>query len=99
LKAYALDLGGNYSATNTLSVLSSNTFKLQLAFLDPMPMKTNGLAYNLQLSAGLNGYIQVSTNLSSWVTLTNFSGTNSILTFRDAAATNFTHRFYRAVIP
>ena len=98
-KAYALDLGGNFSLTNTLSVVSSNTFKLQLAFTNSRPMKTNGLVFSLQLSTGLNGHIQVSTNLTSWVTLTNFIGTNTTLNFRDAAATNCSHRYYRAVIP
>jgi uncharacterized repeat protein (TIGR03803 family) len=99
IKAYAVDLGGNYSTTNNLSVLSSNTFKLQLAFTNTLPLKTNGLVFSLQLSAGLNGHIQVSTNLTSWDVLTNFTGTNTTLNFRDPAATNSSHRYYRAVIP
>jgi hypothetical protein len=32
-------------------------------------------------------------------TLTNFTGTNSTLHFRDPAATNSSRRFYRAVVP
>jgi surface antigen len=99
LKAYAVDLGGNYSTTNSLSVVSSNTFMLQLAFTNALPLKTNGLVFSLQLSKGLNGHIQVSTNLTSWTTLTNFVGTNTTLNFRDPAATNSSRRFYRAVIP
>jgi hypothetical protein len=99
LKAYAQDLGGNFSTTNTLSVVSSNSFMLQLAFTNALPLKTNGLVFNLQLSKGLNGHIQVSTNLTSWITLTNFVGTNTTLNFRDPAATNSPHRFYRATIP
>ena len=99
LKAYAVDLGGNYSTTNSLSVVSSNTFMLQLAFTNALPLKTNGLVFNLQLSKGLNGHIQVSTNLTNWTALTNFVGTNSTITFRNPAATNSIHRFYRAVIP
>ena len=63
VKAYAMDLGGNFSTTNSLSVVSSNTFKLQLAFTNAPPLKTNGLVFSLQLSTGLNGHIQVSTNL------------------------------------
>jgi hypothetical protein len=51
------------------------------------------------VSAGLNGHIQVSTNLTGWSALTNFVGTNSTLNFRDPAATSSDHRFYRAVIP
>jgi len=99
LKAYAVDLGGNLSTTNTLSVISSNTFMLQLAFTNSLPMTTNGLVFNLQLSTGLNGHIQVSTNLIDWTSLTNFVGTNSTIMFRDPAATNSARRFYRAVIP
>ena len=99
LKAYALDLGGNFSTTNTLSVISSNTFMLQLAFTNSLPMTTNGLVFSLQLSKGLNGHIQVSTNLTSWLALTNFVGSNATITFRDPAATNSARRFYRAVIP
>ncbi len=99
VKAYAVDLAGNFSTTNSVSVVSSNTFKLQLAFTNALPLKTNGLVFILQLSIGLNGHIQVSTNLTSWTTLTNFVGTNSTITFRDPAATNSNRRFYRATIP
>ena len=99
MKAYAVDLGGNYSTTSSVSVLSSNTFKLQLNFALNQPLTSTGLNFTLQLSSNLNGHIQVSTNLTSWATLTNFVGTNTTLNFRDPAATNSPHRFYRATIP
>ena len=99
VKAYAMDWGGNLSTTNSLSVVSSNTFKLQLNFALSQPLTSTGLNFTLQLSSNLNGHIQVSTNLTSWATLTNFVGTNSMITFRDPAATNFKSRFYRATIP
>ena len=99
LKAYALNLGGNYSITNSVSFVSSNTFALQLVFTNAMPVKTNGLVFNLQLSSGLNGRIQVSTNLIDWNPLTNFVGSNATITFRDPAATNSNQRFYRAIVP
>jgi hypothetical protein len=99
VNAYALNLGGNFSITNSVKFVSSNTFALQLVFTNSQPIKTNGLVFNLLLSTGLNGHIQVSTNLTSWATLTNFVGTNATITFRDPAATNSNHRFYRAVIP
>jgi hypothetical protein len=99
VKAYAMDFAGNFSTTNSVSFVSSNAFKLQLAFTNALPLKSNGLVFSLELSIGLNGHIQVSTNLKSWTTLTNFVGTNSTITFRDPAATNSNHRFYRAVIP
>jgi uncharacterized repeat protein (TIGR03803 family) len=99
LNAYAMDLGGNFSTTTSLSVISSNTFQLVLGFTNAAPLKTNGLFFSLQLSSHLNGHIQVSTNLTSWTTLTNFVGTNATLHFRDPAATNSSHRYYRAIIP
>ncbi len=99
IKAYALNLGGNFSTTNNVSFVSSNAFKLLLAFTVAQPLATNGLNFALQLSPGLNGHVQVSTDLVDWVALTNFVGTNATLNFRDAAATNFNNRFYRAVSP
>ena len=99
IKAYAQDLMGNLSTTSSVSFISSNTFMLQLAFASPQPVASNGFSYALQVSLGLNGHIQVSTNLQNWTVLTNFVGTNNTLHFRDAAATNLNLRFYRAVIP
>ncbi len=99
IKAYALDLDGNHSLMKTLNIISSNTFNLQLNFTNAQPLNTNGVTFTLQLSKGLNGHIQVSTNLINWTALTNFVGTNTDITFRDPAATNFSKRFYRAVIP
>ncbi len=99
IKAYALDSGGNFSATNSVSFVSSNAFKLELSFPSSQPLVTNGLNLALQLSPGLNGHILVSTNLADWATLTNFVGTNASLNFLDATATNLNLRFYRAVIP
>jgi hypothetical protein len=97
IKAYALNLGGNVSPTNSVNVVSSNTFNLQLTFTLAKPLASNGLSFSLLVSTGLNGQIQVSTNLLSWTTLTNFVGTNSTINFRDSAATNFNQRFYRAL--
>ena len=99
VKAYAMDLGGNLSVTNSVSFVSSNAFMLQLAFTTVQPLATNGLNFALQLSPGLNGHVQFSTDLVNWVTLTNFVGTNATLNFRDATATNYNQRFYRAVVP
>lgn len=99
IKAFAVDGSGNFSTTNSVNVVSSNTFKLQLVFTNTTPLKTNGLNFQLQLSTGLNGQIQYSTNLQNWLLLTNFVGTNASLNFRDAAATNSARRYYRAVIP
>jgi hypothetical protein len=99
IKAYAVDPGGNVSPDVSVSFVSSNAFKLELAFTMVQPLMTNGLNFNLQISPGLNGHIQVSTNLLDWTTLTNFVRTNASINFLDTAATNFDQRFYRAVIP
>ena len=99
INAYALNLGGNFSTTNSVSFVSSNAFKLLLAFTVAQPLATNGLNFALQLSPGLNGHVQVSTDLVDWLTLTNFVGTNATIYFRDVAATNLNQRFYRAVTP
>jgi hypothetical protein len=99
LKAYAVDLGGNFSTNSSVSFVSSNAFELQLGFATLQPLATNGLNFVLQVSTGLNGHVQVSTDLVDWVTLTNFIGTNSIINLYDEAATNFNQRYYRAVAP
>ena len=99
VKAYALDSTGNYSATNSVSFISSNTFLMQLSFAASQPLTSTGLNLSLQISPRLNGHIQVSTNLTTWAALTNFAGTNTAFNFRDPAATNSNQRFYRAVIP
>ena len=99
LSAYAQDLGGNFSTTTTVSFVSSNAFKLQLFLPSGQPLATNGFNFTLQISPGLNGHIQGSTNFADWVMLTNFAGTNTTLNFRDPAATNLGQRYYRATIP
>jgi len=37
-----------------------------------------------------------STNLLDWITLTNFTGTNTVLKFTDPDAASLDRRFYRA---
>lgn len=99
LNAYALNLGGLYSPTSSISIFSSNAFKLQL---NAGAWATNGFNFSLLVSTNLYGHVLYTTNLggtNGWNTLTNFAGTNGTLNFRDAAATNDARRFYRAVIP
>jgi hypothetical protein len=99
IKAYAVDLGGNASMTNTVSVVSSNTFNLRLGFRSAQPMTSDGLHLSLEVSLGISGRIEVSTNLEDWTTLTNFASTNATMQFRDSTVTNYHWRFYRAVAP
>ena len=98
-KAYALDWGGNYSATSSVSFYSGNAFKLFLTFDTNKPMWTNGLKFTLQLSSNLTGHLEYSTDMIHWVKWTNFRGTNSAIAFHDPDATNSPRRFYRALVP
>jgi hypothetical protein len=98
-RAYAVDSAGNFSITNQVRVISSNSAHMELAITNLIPLKEAGMEFSLQLPAGVSGHIEVSTNLMNWETLTNFVGTDSTITFRDPAATNFNHRYYRAVTP
>jgi hypothetical protein len=110
LVIYAVDTTGNYSKTNsrvlTFTPATAAVVKISgtvnantLAITDWVYAATNGFSLTLQSSSSQNGRIQVSTNLTSWETLTNFTGTNSPLIFNDPASKDSTHRFYRAVSP
>jgi len=99
VKAYAVDSSGNFSITNSVNFYSSNTFELQMSFAAAEPLTPAGLNFNLQISPGLNGQIEVSTNLITWSAFTNFVGSSTNVSYRDTSATNVSRRFYRAVIP
>jgi len=100
LKAYSVDLAGNLSTTSSVSFVSSNTFQLFLGLTTNLTLTSTGLTVRLQLSPGLNGQVQSSTNLVNWTVLTNFlGGTNTVLNIRDPGAATNSQRFYRAVIP
>jgi hypothetical protein len=62
-------------------------------------MASNGLQLSLDVSRGISGRLEVSTNLEDWATLTNFVSTNTTMQFLDSAATTLNRRFYRAVVP
>lgn len=97
-KAFVPDLGGNHSAPVATNVVVSNAFNLRLVFPRAQPLTTNGLNFSLESSPGLSGYIQVSTNLMTWETLTSFTATNPIMHFCDPGATHSRLRFYRAIV-
>ncbi|MGH8025072.1 MAG: InlB B-repeat-containing protein, partial [Limisphaerales bacterium] len=97
LNIYAMNLGGNYSPTNSLRLISTNAVKLQFGLVS-RPKTGRGFNLNLKLSPGLSGRIEVSTNLIDWNVLTNFSETNGTITIYDPNATS-PQRFYRAITP
>jgi hypothetical protein len=97
LRFYAMNLGGNYSPTNSLSLISTNAAAIQFGLMS-RPQNGTGFNLNLKLSPGLSGRIEVSTNLIDWDVLTNFAETNGALNIYDPNATT-PQRFYRAVVP
>jgi hypothetical protein len=50
-------------------------------------------------SVGSNYTLEASTSLTSWTSLFGFGCTNSPTVLLDTSATNFSRRFYRAVVP
>ena len=87
------------ATTTFLSYVTAITTVPRLTVTASPALTPKGFTFNLPPTSGLNGLIQVSTNLATWSTLTNFIGTNITLNILDPAATNGTRRFYRAVIP
>ena len=99
VRAYSVDTSGNASITNSISFVSSNAFTLHLGVSSSHSMTNGGPDLSLDVSPGLNGRIEASTNLVNWTTLTNFVSTNSVIYFRDPGFTNCDRRFYRAMVP
>ena len=111
LMAYAQDLGGNYSVTNSIRLVATNVVTLKLIVSDPgalvLPRKTakgqaaaeEGFAFAVEVSTSVDGRIEYSTDLVHWTNLAPFTGTNQVIKFHDPAAANAGQRFYRAVVP
>ena len=71
----------------------------KLGFGSAHPLTSSGLDLSLEGLPGFTYNVEAATNFTDWIPLTNFVSTNSMMYFRDAAATNFNRRFYRAVVP
>ena len=84
-------------------VLATNRPAPSAQFTGPLVWRTNGFVLTLTLQTNFGYRLQATTNLAAspivWTDLTNYSATNSSLTFTDRTATNFRTRFYRAVSP
>jgi len=77
--------------------LSIPVSPIVLGFGLPPLWTTNGLSLMLQGPVGSNYVIQASTNLFTWLPITNFMNANPPLYFYDLQAKNYKQRFYRAV--
>jgi hypothetical protein len=77
------------------NLLSSIT----LGFGSIRPLTSNSLYLMLQGSIGPDYVIQVSSDLRTWVPITNFISTNSPVYFTIPASSSNQQQFYRALIP
>ena len=59
----------------------------------------NGIRFTLAGEVGVNYRIDVSSDLSNWTPVTNFTSTQPVHHFNDSPATNHARRFFRAVAP
>ena len=109
LAIYAVDTSGNCSKTNSKTltftpaaaavVKISGVVNANTLVITDWAYATNGFSLTLQSLSNQNGRVQASTNLTSWETLTNFSGTNTPFNFIDPTAIQTSHKYYRAVSP
>lgn len=66
-----------------------------LEFQSVSVLSDNQIRLLIQGASGGTYALEVSTNLTAWITLTNFVATNSVFEFDDARNINSAHRFYR----
>jgi len=52
--------------------------------------------FKIQGSTNRSYFIEISTNVTDWTTLTNFLYTNGFMPFADPTSAGVTNRFYRA---
>jgi hypothetical protein len=101
---------GSYSLSGSLTMNGGTGQVLAGVYVvSPMPVtlgaaspvlsSTNGFGLMLQGPISSNYVIEASTDLFNWTPAIYFSSTNSPFYFSDPSATNFSQRFYRAVMP
>ncbi len=94
----------NLSSTTTLTDAAYESLPAQLLPLlrpDPLGSIINAGGMTQWQFTGFDGYayeVQASTNLQDWTTVATESPTNGSFVFSDAAAGNFTRRYYRTVL-
>lgn len=81
-------------------LLGLNPFVPARPYLQPLLSPANGnFALNIQGLFGRSVTLEVSPDLASWQSLTNLTGTSSVIYFEDWGVTNSERRFYRVVVP
>jgi hypothetical protein len=72
---------------------------LRLGLGSARPLSSSGLDLMLFSLPGLDYRIDASSDLLKWTAVTNFVSTDATMHFMDSSATNYSRRFYRAVVP
>ena len=98
---------GSYTVSLTITGPDGQDERVAVGFIEVFLPVLQGIRVlpdqtvemDLSAQAGRNYEIQASGNLTAWTTLTSITTTNDVTMLRDAAATNFTQRFYRVGIP
>ena len=65
----------------------------------PEQLGTNQFQFGFNSASGVDYTIQYSTNLKTWTSLLEFSGSGGTETIIDPGAGGSTQRFYRVVVP
>lgn len=99
LRAYAVDLAGNHSATGEVSVTSTQapTFRIGISTRSGAGIQVTDIA--VEGAVGAQGQLEASTDLVKWSTLRTFAMTNSIIHFSDSVFNPPGHQFFRAIGP
>jgi uncharacterized repeat protein (TIGR03803 family) len=97
----AANVGGyDVVVTNAYGSVTSDVATLALGMPGELLLgRLPDLNWQLSFLPPLSGVCDIlaSTDLSNWITLTNFSTTTNPVFFEDASSTNYPYRFYRAV--
>ena len=88
-----------YSGIQGIWEISFPAASASVTLSEPAWLGKDGFAFMVKSIPGQNYQIQVSTNLSTWISLTNIVASSNSFQFIDSMATNFPTRFYRVTVP
>jgi hypothetical protein len=85
--------------TNFVGAVTSQAAALtviRLTLIEPEYLPDGTMRFKLLASSNQSYFIEFSTNLVDWPTLTNLLATNALMPFLDGTSPGVTNRFYRA---
>jgi O-glycosyl hydrolase len=96
--AHVVVTNGAFSFTAPADSVFTLTYSNLPAYFSLPATQSNGLVLSLNGQLGFTYQIQSSTDLVSWMWLTNIVNTNGTVVFTDTNAPNFLSQFYRAIL-